>query len=182
MTSLSRHHSGVSAMVATVMLVAITVVLAGVLYFLIVGLGTGSTDPRPVAVEFASLGPPGVSIGGYVWENFSLTTSQTLTTAEFGFGLAGSGGLFIPPGNGTCVLTPTSCHLSTGWMAFLYNAQNTVLDLWNSSGWNSGTVTLAPYIVLCFLASPTLHVINSGDVLKVVSKAQPTVIGQSEPF
>ena len=183
MISLSRRHCrGVSPMVATVMLVAITVVLAGVLYIMIAGLSTGSTDPRPVAVEFAALGPLSVSTGGFEWENFSLSTSQTLTTTDFGFGLSTSGGLAIAAGTGTCVLNPTGCHINTGWLAFLYDAQGAILDVWNASGWNNGTVTLFPSMVLGFLAAPTLHMNNSGDILKVISKTQPTVVGQSEPF
>ena len=169
-------------MIATIMLVAITVVLAAVLYILVSGLGSGSTDPRPIAVEFGVLGNPNTSPGGVTWANFSLSASQTVTTSEFGFALATPGDAFIPPGSGSCSGGVAGCSTSSGWIAFLTSSQGTILNVWNTSGWNNGTVAILPSMTLGFMAAPVLHVNGSGDFLKVTSKAQPTVVGQATPF
>lgn len=173
---------GVSPMIATILLVAITVVLAAVLYTLVSGLGAGSTDPRPIAVEFTILGNPDTSRGGVTWANFSLSPSQPVTTSEFGLTLATSGDLLIPSGSGNCTGGAGSCSQGSGWIAFLTNTQGTILNVWNASGWSNGTTAILPSMTLGFVAAPSLNVSGSGDFLKVISRAEPTVVGQSTQF
>lgn len=169
-------------MVATVLLVAITVVLAGVLYFMLAGLGTGATAPRPIAVEFVPMGNPGASTSGYTWANFSLITSQLLTTAEFGVVLSMPGGLLLEAGQGNCGVDPTSCHVSGGWLVFLSDSEGYVVNVWNVSGWANGTIELSSSMVLGFVSDSALHAVSDGDYLKVTSRADPTVVGESPPL
>ncbi len=169
----------VSPMIATILLVAITVVLAAVLYVLVANLGSGATGPRPVSLEMTLQGSDTLLPGGASWANFSLDPSQTLTTAYFGLALVTSGGAFVPGGTGGCPHGAVSCSVTGGWLAFLSNSQGTIVNVWTGNGWDNSTVTVTPALTLAFLAYPPLHVAGSGDYLKVTSHAEPTVVGQS---
>lgn len=174
---------GVSPMVATILLVAITVILASVLYILVAGLGSGSTDPRPISLEITLEGSSVQTPGGGTWANFSLNPSQPLTTSYFGFALVTSGGDYLTVGSGSCTAGTQSCSPGVGWIAFLYAPQGAVLSVWNSTGWSgNSTLTILSSMTLGLVAGPALHVAGSGDFLKVVSRAEPTVVGQSQPL
>lgn len=179
---MNSRRRGVSPMVATILLVAITVVLATVLYTLVANLGSGATDSRPIALELTVEGSASSTLGGQTWVNFSLDPSQPVTTSYFGLALVTSGGNYIPVGTGGCSSGSSSCSPGTGWIAFLYNPQGTVLNVWDSAGWSNSTLTILSSMTLGFVATPSLHVAGSGDFLKVISKAQPTVVGQSQPL
>ena len=169
----------VSPMIATILLVAITVVLAAVLYILVANLGSGATGPRPVTLELTLQGSDTLLPGGASWANFSLDPSQTVTTTYFGLALVTSGGTFIPGGTGGCSHGAASCSVTGGWLAFLSNPEGTIVNVWTGNGWDNSTVTVTPALTLAFLAYPPLHVAGSGDYLKVTSHAEPTVVGQS---
>ena len=177
-----KRQRGVSPIVATVLLVAITVVLASVLYVLVAGLGSGATGPRPIALELTALGNLGNPGNVSTWVNFSLTTSQTVTTSEFGLALTSPGGVYVSAGKGGCFATISSCSPGNGWIALLLNPQGDLLNLWNASGWGNGTVSINSSITLGFVAAQSLHVGGSSYILRVTSKAQPTIVGQSSPF
>ncbi len=169
-------------MVATILLVAITVILASVLYILVASLGSGATDPRPISLEVTLQGSLSSTRGGATWVNFSLDPSQPVTTSYFGLALVTSGGNYIPVGTGGCSSGSSSCSPGTGWIAFLYNPQGTILNVWDSTGWSNSTLTILSSMTLGLVAAPSLHVAGSGDFVKVISQAQPTVVGQSQPL
>jgi hypothetical protein len=169
-------------MVATILLVAITVLLAAVLYVLIAGIGSGSIGPRPISLELSELGNTNGLPGGAAWANFSLNPSQTLTTSYFGLALESGNAVFIPAGQGNCPSGPASCSAQGGWVAFLSNPEGTIINVWNQTGWENSTVTVLPSLTLGFVAEPSLHILNSGDFLRVTSHAEPTVVGQSSTF
>ena len=169
-------------MVATVLLVAITVVLAGVLYIMLANLGSGATGPRPISLELTLAGNEEATPSGVAWGNFSLSSSQPLTTSEFGLSLVSAGGSPVPLGGGGCLTTSTSCSPSNSWIAFLYTPQGKVLNVWNSSGWSNSSMTVVSSMTLGLVGASGLHLLGSGDFVKVFSKAQPTVVGQSEPL
>jgi len=69
-----KGKRGVSPIIATILLVAITVVLAAVLYILISGLtkGPGST---PIGTALALGAPAEASVAGKFWYNFSIQSA-----------------------------------------------------------------------------------------------------------
>ena len=79
--SRKRARRGVSPIIATILLVAITVVLAAVLYVLISGL-TGSTASAPISLAPAVTGTGG---GGTTWYvSVGITPSSAIATSAFG--------------------------------------------------------------------------------------------------
>jgi flagellin-like protein len=177
-----QNKRGVSAMVATILLVAITVVLAALLYIMVSGVVSSSTGPRPIALELTVQGQATTSSNGETWVNFSLDPSQAVTTAEFGFVLLSTGGTPIPAGAGSCPSMGPSCSPGAGWIAFLWTPQGKVVNVWSSTGWSNSTLTVLSSMTLGLVAAASLHVAGSGDILKVASSAQPTVVGQSQPL
>ncbi len=97
------HKRGVSPIIATILLVAITVVLAAVLYVLISGLtkGPGST---PIGSAFGfgtaqqtSSAPTGTCVAGHICYSVGIaSSSSSVTTSSVSFALqaAGSGTSF----------------------------------------------------------------------------------------
>ncbi len=119
------HKRGVSPIIATILLVAITVVLAAVLYVLISGLtkGPGST---PIGSAFgfgtavqASSTPSGTCTAGDVCYSIGIASaSSSVTTATVNFALQSGG-------------SPVS-----GWHSVtLVSLTGTVLACYNSGGW-----------------------------------------------
>ena len=75
-----KGRRGVSPIIATILLVAITVVLAAVLYILISGL-TGGSSSKPYTVGFGQ-GQPSTN-GTATYETFSLSVTNDLNTGLF---------------------------------------------------------------------------------------------------
>ncbi|UCD91617.1 MAG: type IV pilin N-terminal domain-containing protein [Methanobacteriota archaeon] len=112
-----KGEEGVSPVIATILMVAITVVLAAVLYIMVIGLAPPPGD-RP---------PPG--------QFNARATSNTTAEAEFaGFSQS------PPPINLKIVL---STDTASGTYAFGANADGTVLAL--ESGVSMGTITYRDY-------------------------------------
>ncbi|MGC8725281.1 MAG: archaellin/type IV pilin N-terminal domain-containing protein [Thermoplasmata archaeon] len=87
-----RKKKGVSPVIATILMVAITVVLAGVLYVMVMGLmhGPGST---PNAIGFGTVGQPtSDSSGGLVEVVQIASASSGLYLSSVGFKVVNSAG------------------------------------------------------------------------------------------
>ncbi|MCI4331182.1 MAG: type IV pilin [Thermoplasmata archaeon] len=119
-----KDKRGVSPIIATILLVAITVVLAAVLYILISGLtkGPGNT-PLGTALTLGT--PKENSVAGKFWYNFTVQAAGGgLVMNNLNFQVLGSGGGLLAP-QGTWVLnvlglsgaTVASYTMSTGTWA-----------------------------------------------------------------
>ncbi len=134
-----NRNRGVSPIIATILLVAITVVLAAVLYVLISGL-TGSTAAAPIALAPAVTGSGGSGTTWYV--AVSLAPSATVTTTQFGLKVTNT---TATQGTGAkagtnCVVgyTPytagTTCTGTTGkWYAVLTNATGGIVAIYSGT-------------------------------------------------
>ncbi len=65
-----REKAGVSPIIATILMVAVTVVLASVLYVMIVGMGSGSADLAPLGI-WSSSDITGNTTATYTFGSFS---------------------------------------------------------------------------------------------------------------
>ncbi len=124
------HKRGVSPIIATILLVAITVVLAAVLYVLISGLtkGPGST---PIGSAFgfgtaqqSSSNHCGANAGKGCYSIGIASASSSVTTATVSFALQSGG-------------SPTTFVNVT-----LLNISGGVLATYTSAGWVAGSATL----------------------------------------
>ncbi len=141
---------GVSPIIATILLVAITVVLAAVLYVLISGL-TGSSASAPISLA-PVVQQSGVGGSGSTWYvPVGLTPSASVATTAFGLKVQSSGGTILPVAaavGGTCAVGGTytagsTCTGVTGfWYGVLTNASGKIVAIYLSAGWSSSvTVT-----------------------------------------
>jgi flagellin-like protein len=105
-----KGKRGVSPIIATILLVAITVVLAAVLYILISGLtkGPGNT---PLGSALA-VGNPTASAGGTVYTT-TITPSSGLTPASLNFELISYSGSILGTGTSIVVFGVTGCTVAT---------------------------------------------------------------------
>jgi flagellin-like protein len=105
-----KGKRGVSPIIATILLVAITVVLAAVLYILISGLtkGPGNT---PLGSALA-IGTATASAGGTVY-TMTITPSSGLTPAGLNFELLSSSGSILGTGTSIVVFGVTGCTVAT---------------------------------------------------------------------
>ncbi|HZY70787.1 MAG TPA: type IV pilin N-terminal domain-containing protein [Thermoplasmata archaeon] len=100
----TKGKRGVSPIIATILLVAITVVLAAVLYILISGLtkGPGNT---PIGTALAVGTDTPATAGTGHWYNFSIQSAGGgLTLGSMNFAFQTTTGSIVPPG-GTWTLT-----------------------------------------------------------------------------
>jgi flagellin-like protein len=104
-----KGRRGVSPIIATILLVAITVVLAAVLYILISGLtkGPGNT-PLGSALAMTT---PIASAGGTVY-TIGVQPSSGLTPAALNFELTGSSGTILGTGTSLNVKGVTGCFVA----------------------------------------------------------------------
>jgi len=105
-----KGQRGVSPIIATILLVAITVVLAAVLYILISGLtkGPGST---PLGTALA-IQAPTASAGGTVY-TATITPSSGLTPASLNFEVVSSSGTILGSGTTVVIFGVTGCTVAT---------------------------------------------------------------------
>jgi len=132
---------GVSPIIATILLVAITVVLAAVLYILVSGY-IGGTGSKPISVGL-SPGTPAQSTCGaatnYTEAVSVASVSGTLTTTGFGLRLVNSAN-----GNAIAPAAPSSgCPAAQSWFAQLESPGGAVLDTWVGSWTAASSVTLS---------------------------------------
>ena len=158
-----NKRRAVSPIIATILLVAITVVLAAVLYILISGLG--STGSKPYDLGLGQGTPSQVNTGTTAapvmsyYDTFSLSATSGLTTSLFGLKITNASGSAV----GT-VAVPTACGVTdaasvclaagTGWAwyAILETSTGNVAATFTGSAWSSATspvtVTSAYSIVI----------------------------------
>jgi flagellin-like protein len=124
---------GVSPIIATILLVAITVVLAAVLYVLVSGY-LGSTGAKPsslgMAGGLATTTTCGTTAGALYFESVSITsTSSTITTTTLGLKIIpAAGGLAF--GNGNTIAAASACPAAGGYFVGLVSAAGTTLACW----------------------------------------------------
>ena len=136
---------GVSPIIATILLVAITVVLAAVLYILVVGITATSKPTANVGLVFdKQLTCPNAAATPATFNVYEVTvasSTQTITTADFGLKIVPAGSSnAIAPGLGTTTNAgPCQVFPSSGaWVAVLQNSQGNALGWFDGSPTNSG--------------------------------------------
>ena len=150
---------GVSPIIATILLVAITVVLAAVLYVLVSGLTrTGASTPYSLGMTAQ---PGGATGSGANWfDTLALSPSSGLTTSMFGLSItspsssivalaSAAGGSGCTPGSAYATGS-TGCNGPTaGWYGVLLTSGNVIAATYLTSGgagawaYASGTTTIA---------------------------------------
>ena len=142
-----RSKRAVSPIIATILLVAITVVLAAVLYVLVSGLTkTGASTPYELGMSELSASGSGTAYTIVL----ALSPTAGLGTALFGLKIIASGGasqtVVAPPAACKAYAAPTTCAtVAGGWYAVLVGTNGTTFGAFGSSGWTgyaSGTTTV----------------------------------------
>lgn len=163
---------GVSPIIATILLVAITVVLAAVLYVLVSGLTrTGASTPYQLGIQTT---PGGATGSGSSWfDSLTLSPTTGLTTSMFGLTIASASSVTYPLQAVTgSACTPGSTYATSGTGACAGTA----------GGWFgvliSGTTIAATYSVVSgtatwtYASGTTTIALNNGYNLVVISAAQ----------
>jgi len=157
----------VSPIIATILLVAITVVLAAVLYILISGLG--STGSKPYQLSFGS-GTPSSHAGAF-YDNFTMVPTSGLTTGIFGLKITTPAGSPVAVGTGSGLTAPTS----GSWYAVITNASGAVLSTYTSAGWTVTSVTVSSSQTLVIVSAVQLA--GTGDSLSAFGTGSSSVSG-----
>ncbi len=188
-----RNKRGVSPIIATILLVAITVVLAAVLYVLISGLtSTGARTPYSLGMS-----ETGATTTGGNWIAITVNPTTGLTTGLFGLKVTSSVNsstvtVGADPGyattckpGGVSTYSQTNCAKPTAadsWYAVIVNSNGTVASVFSTSttptGWSttvavSGAMTI---YVISDASSPTLSGGN-GFSLSAYSTSSASVSG-----
>ncbi|HTP55319.1 MAG TPA: archaellin/type IV pilin N-terminal domain-containing protein [Thermoplasmata archaeon] len=176
-----KTKRGVSPIIATILLVAITVVLAAVLYVLVSGLThTSVSTPYSVGMSTPSTSNPGTNT---YWEIIPLSPTGGVTTAMFGLTVQKLSGVSIaastPPATckATNPITTTNCGApaAAGWyIALAYQSNSTIISMYTTA-WSAATVALSSAMEL-LLVSYTSYA-ATGDSLNVVSSGSSSVSG-----
>ncbi len=188
-----KRQRGVSPIIATILLVAITVVLAAVLYVLISGLTHGGGSV-----------PYSLSMGSPNWNGNSGTiaisgVSGGLTTSLFGLSVATISGApvaistaALPTGCAAKGTSTSSCTSPTaGWYAVLYYTGNgTIADVWvgtataTSGAWSATwTVAISSGAQsLLIVGSTAAKLPGSGDTMSAYGLTASSVSGTSGSF
>ena len=153
------RRRGVSPIIATILLVAITVVLAAVLYILISGLtkGPGNT---PIGTALAVNKPLEASKGTSNWYNFTVASAGGgLLLNNLAFQIQGTGGQIVPATGMTLnVLGLTGSTIGTYTIA----AATPAWTLGGTTAVSSSMTIVLTTPVATSLSGDTLVVIGSG--------------------
>ncbi len=175
---------GVSPIIATILLVAITVVLAAVLYVLISGLTGGGTS-TPYTLQMSNQGQS-TPAAGTDFITLSINPTSGLTTGIFGLKAQNVVHSGIPAGtvNAACVqyATFTAAHCAapaaSTWYAVLVFSNSTVASAWGStSAWSGGTVALNAGMTLVVVTASTTSFSGIGDTLSAYGTGSSSVRG-----
>jgi flagellin-like protein len=144
---------GVSPIIATILLVAITVVLAAVLYVLVSGLTrTGANTPYSLGMTVLSGSATGA--GNSWYDPVTISPTSGLTTSMFGLSVAAAGGATYSvapaaggsgctPGTGTTsfVESGTGCAgpAAAGWFGVLVTSGGIIAASFLAGGWSYPT-------------------------------------------
>ena len=157
-----RRCRGVSPIIATILLVAITVAMAAVLYVLASGYLRGAT-PAPMNLELQGLATGHNLKGTEHWINFTaIPSTRGLTTSIFGFKIT-------TPSGGTV----------NGWNATVfYDGTAESVFTPGSSAW-SNNVVVNESEILSFNTG-TANLVGSGDSITVYGLGSTFVTGGSQ--
>jgi flagellin-like protein len=182
----------VSPIIATILLVAITVVLAAVLYILISGL-TGTSSSKPFSLGFGQGNPSqNTSTTTRYFDEFPVSPSSGLTTGIFAAKILTPTGTGIAVGTvpaGNCGTTPVSGTLfpacaapSAGaWYVLLANQNGGLLASYDGTGWHlpAGVTSQAVSSAMEFIVVSTSVYAGSANTLAVYGTGQSSVSGQT---
>ena len=186
----AKGKRGVSPIIATILLVAITVVLAAVLYILVSGY-IGGTGSKPLSFSPSGSTPSTAGSGSTTsyYDTLAVSASSGLTTAEFGLKIVGVTGSVNPDYTGTmpttCAATDTfnesavgastGCPAETsGWYAVLVGSSGTIVATYSGSSW-SATATVSNSDTLVIVSNAQLA--GSGDTLSAFGVGGSSVSG-----
>jgi archaeal type IV pilus assembly protein PilA len=148
---------GVSPIIATILLVAITVVLAAVLYVLISGLTSGGASSVPIGTTFAFGTPTQASSGATVATGTAACASAPIAGSCYNIGIQSAGSSattanihfgLLTSGSGAS-FAAVDVISTTGFVLASYTAAN---------GWVANTGTGAITLPLAFASTMTLQV------------------------
>ncbi len=172
-----KNKRGVSPIIATILLVAITVVLAAVLYILVTGLLTHTSTTSSIGM---SAGTPAQCKDTAATPNTENTypvtiasTTSTITTANFGLKVVPAGSSTpTPPATSTSSATTGTCPGASpgnsGWVAVLQSASGSNEAVFDAGGaWTTTGIT-------CTGTCPTLPVTISGG-MTIIVVSNPTL-------
>jgi flagellin-like protein len=181
-----RAHGkrGVSPIIATILLVAITVVLAAVLYVLVSGLTrTGASTPYQLAMSETNSGGSGTTYT----VTLALSPSAGLATGIFGLKIAQSGGATVPlsaPATNCKAWSTTPATVCTGvtagdWYGVLIASNGTLAATYGSAGWTyyAGTTTITLNGGYTLWVVTTSAIAGSGDVISAFGTGTSSVSG-----
>jgi flagellin-like protein len=183
------RRRGVSPIIATILLVAITVVLAAVLYVLISGLThTGASTPYTLGMSSPTQSNPAA---GIYYNAITISPQNGLTTGMFGLALKSPGGTSIAVGTAPAAckwvvagtaFSSTNCGAPTGtWYVVLYWLGNgSIANVYTSGGWSTPTFPVTNSEQLVVVSGATLA--GTSDTLSAFSTGSSSVSGQSGPF
>ena len=192
----AKGKRGVSPIIATILLVAITVVLAAVLYILVSGY-IGGTGSKPLSFSPSGSTPSTAGTGSTTsyYDTLSVSASSGLTTAEFGLKIVGISGSAIvpgaPPSASSCAAGSTFTEAplgtagasdcpavtgtgGTGWYAVLVDSSGKIVATYSGSSWSS-TATVSNSDTLVLVCSVQLA--GSGDTLSAFGVGGSSVSG-----
>jgi flagellin-like protein len=177
-----KNKRGVSPIIATILLVAITVVLAAVLYILVQQYTKSGTGSVPQSITYVNSGG-GKYTTNYYNDTFALSASTGLSTGSFGMKITTASGSVVALagaptncGAGTTLGVGAACTApaSGTWYAVLYGSNNAVIATYSSAGW-SATVTVTAADSLLLISYAPLS--GSGDTLASYGTGTASVSG-----
>ncbi len=193
-----NRKRGVSPIIATILLVAITVVLAAVLYVLISGLThTGASTPYTLGMSSPTASSTGTGATAVYYYAITISPQSGLTTSMFGLSLqTPTGGSAGATGTapaackftaGGTAYAPATCTGGTGgWYAVLYwQGNGSIANVFSGTtpSWSSPTlpVTNSESLVLITVTGSTGFT-GSSDTLNAYATGSSSVSGQSGAF
>ena len=175
----------VSPIIATILLVAITVVLAAVLYILISGLG--STGSKPYQIGFGSGTPSQVSTTYF--DTFSISTTSGLTTSLFGLKIVTATGSSVGgqapaacAANAKTLVSACTASAGATWYGVLENTNGTVAATFDPTTTSWTTYTGSPITVnsaYSVVIVSGAQLAGSGDTLSAFGTSSSSVSGSA---
>jgi len=185
----AKGKRAVSPIIATILLVAITVVLAAVLYVLVSGLvHTGASTPYSVGMTTATPSNPAANV---YWEIIPISPTTGLTTSMFALVVENVNNIGI----GSTAAAPAACKVNAAlstcvaggtwaagnWYAVLAGQSNsTVVSVYAgaAAAWasNPGTVAVTPSEELVLVSYSNYA--GVGDSLVAVASSGSSVSGE----
>jgi flagellin-like protein len=190
-----KGQRGVSPIIATILLVAITVVLAAVLYILISGL-TGSSGSKPYTVGFGTGNPSqGTAAPTAFYDEIPVSVTSGLTTGLFAVKITSPTGTGVASGADAsaaasgCGTTPTgaasftACTVTAaqGWYSVVANQNGVVLAVYDSAGWHlqAGQTSLALTNSMEVIVISSAVMAGSANTLSVYGTSSSSVSGST---